>query len=151
MGFVMTPVKLTNLGDYLNARTGLIPPEDVRGEEVQALVDTGASRMVLPIDLIRRLGLEMVDRERVRVADGRAVELDHFIGVLVEVLGRRTPWDVLAAPEGTTPLLSVVQLEALDLIVDPNGGEVRPRHPDGPRYYLLAGTRGTPAVRVSTA
>ena len=47
--------------------------------------------------------------------------------------------DALAAPEGTTPLIGQIPLEALDLVVDPRSRELRtnPAHPDGPLMYAL--------------
>ena len=47
----MTKVTLWNNTDLDNAQRGLIRPEDVRTAEIEALVDTGATQMVIPIDV----------------------------------------------------------------------------------------------------
>ena len=57
MGMVMTKVTLWNNTDLDNAQRGLIRPEDVRTAEIEALVDTGATQMVIPIDVCLKLGL----------------------------------------------------------------------------------------------
>jgi len=49
MGAVMTNLKLWNSADIDNVASGLIKPEDVRKQEVEAMVDTGATTVVIPI------------------------------------------------------------------------------------------------------
>jgi len=133
----MTNLKLWNSADLDNAASGLINPEDVRQQEVEAMVDTGATTVVIPIDVCRRLGLRSFRTTQVELADGSLCEMTYFRSVWIEILGRGMTCDALAAPEGTTPLIGQIPLEGLDLVVDPRSREVRPNpaHPDGPLYY----------------
>lgn len=133
----MTNLKLWNSGDLDNAASGLIKPEEVRKQEVEAMVDTGATTLVIPIDVCHRLGLRAFRSTQVELADGSLCEMTYFRSVWIEILGRGMSCDVLAAPEGTTPLIGQIPLEGLDLVVDPRSREVRPNpeHPDGPLYY----------------
>jgi len=133
----MTNLKLWNSADLDNAASGLINPEDVRQQEVEAMVDTGATTVVIPIDLCRRLGLRPFRNTQVELADGSLCEMTYFRSVWIEILGRGMTCDALAAPEGTTPLIGQIPLEGLDLVLDPRSREVRPNpaHPDGPLYY----------------
>jgi clan AA aspartic protease len=137
MGAVMTNLKLWNSADIDNVASGLIKPEDVRKQEVEAMVDTGATTVVIPIDVCRRLGLRPFRTTQVELADGSLCEMTYFRSVWIEILGRGMSCDVLAAPEGTTPLIGQIPLEGLDLVIDPRSREVRPNpeHPDGPLYY----------------
>jgi clan AA aspartic protease len=137
MGAVMTNLKLWNSADIDNVASGLIKPEDVRKQEVEAMVDTGATTVVIPIDVCRRLGLRPFRTTQVELADGSLWEMTYFRSVWIEILGRGMSCDVLAAPEGTTPLIGQIPLEGLDLVIDPRSREVRPNpeHPDGPLYY----------------
>ncbi|MEW6679933.1 MAG: retropepsin-like aspartic protease [bacterium] len=39
--------------------------------EVEAIIDTGATQVLLPVDLVKRLGLKFSGRTKVRYAEGR--------------------------------------------------------------------------------
>jgi hypothetical protein len=61
-------------------------------------------------------------------------------GVRVENLGRDMTTDARVVPTGATPLIGQVQLEVLELVVDPRDREVRtnPRSPDVWMFDMLA-------------
>ena len=136
----MTKLKLTNDADLMNARAGQLPQERVRSVEIEALVDTGATTLVLPQDVVTRLGLAVRGTRRVRYADGHVAEVPWVGGLLIEILGRETTCDALVEPAGTTPLIGQIPLEGLDLLVDPKSREVKvnPASPDAPLLDLLA-------------
>lgn len=136
MGKVMTKVKLTNQDDEALVRRGLLPADQVRTVEVEALVDTGATMLVLPADVCRKLGLTPVERRRVRYADGRVREVPRVKNVGIEILGRDMVGSALVEAEGTTPLIGQIPLEELDLVVNPGTGDLMP-DPDSPDAPLL--------------
>jgi clan AA aspartic protease len=140
MGRVMTRIKLTNNVDQERAHLGEIPAERIRSVEIEALVDTGATMLVLPADVVRRLGLRELDRRTVRYADGRVTEVPLTGSMEIEILGRRMRVDALVQPEGTTPLIGQIPLEGLDLVVDPKSLDVtvNPASPDIPLLDILA-------------
>jgi clan AA aspartic protease len=135
----MTKVKLTNREDEMMARRGLLPPNEVRTLEIEVLVDTGATMLVLPADVCRKLGLTEVDRRRVRYADGRVGEVPRVTNVGIEILGRDMVGSALVEAEGTTPLIGQIPLEELDLVVNPGTGDLMPdpASPDAPLLDLL--------------
>ena len=135
----MVKMKLTNFTDVQMAKAGFIPESQVRTAEVDALADTGAINMAIPEDVAELLGAPIVRRERVRVADGRSMEVPYVGGIWVEVMGRGVGGDAIVLPEGTTALLGAVQLEIMDFVVVPSSGEVipNPAHPDGPILDML--------------
>jgi clan AA aspartic protease len=93
---VMAHIKLTNHTDKQNAAQGVLRPEDVRTVEIEALVDTGgATMLVLPADVVARLGLPHGGTRRVRYADGKAHEVPWVGGVRIEILGREMTCDAL--------------------------------------------------------
>jgi clan AA aspartic protease len=136
----MTKLTLENDADRCNAENGLIRPDEVRRVEVEALVDTGATTLVLPADLVERLGVTLRDRKTARLADGSLSEVARVTGLRIVILGRDMTGDALVVPAGATPLIGQVQLEMLDLVVDPRSQEIRPnpRSPDAPMYDLLS-------------
>ncbi|MBI5489785.1 MAG: retroviral-like aspartic protease family protein [Deltaproteobacteria bacterium] len=139
MGRVMTKIKLTNFVDMEKAREGLLPPDQVRSEEIEALVDTGATMLVLPADVVQRLGVPQIGRRHVRYANGQSAFVPWVAGLMVEILGRQTNCEALVEAAGTTPLLGQIPLEAIDLHVDPKSKEltVNPASPDAPLLDLL--------------
>jgi clan AA aspartic protease len=132
-------MKLVNSGDLRLARDGLLSPEAVRSMELDALVDTGATDLVLPADVVASLGLPEIDRREIRLADGSVRVMSKVSELRVEILGRRMGGDAYVMPSGSTPLIGQIQLEDLDLVVDPRSRElkVNPESPDIARGDLL--------------
>ncbi|MBN1772805.1 MAG: retroviral-like aspartic protease, partial [Deltaproteobacteria bacterium] len=95
MGKIMTKLKLTNNTDLDKAHERLIPPDRVRSVEVEALIDTGATMLVLPADVVRRLGLLEQGRRKVRYANGQVAAVPWVGGVRLEILGREMTCDAL--------------------------------------------------------
>ncbi len=134
MGRVMTNLKLTNNTDKQIAERGLILPEQVRSISVDALVDTGATMLVLPADVVATLGLPYEGTRGVRYADGRVRAVPWVSSVRIEILGREMSCDALVEDAGTTPLVGQIPLEGLDLVVDPKSRavSVNPLSPETP-------------------
>lgn len=133
MGLVMAKIKLTNIRDIIRSEEGIIAAESVRTLEIDALADTGAIALAIPEEVAEALGVPVIGRDQVRVADGRPLDVAIVGDLRVEILGRIMTTDALVLPRGTRPLLGAVQLEMLDLVVVPKTGEVitNPAHPDG--------------------
>ena len=136
----MTKLKLTNDTDLILARTGQLPQGLVRSVEIDALVDAGATMLVLPQDVVEQLGLTIRGLRRVRYADGRVAAIPWVAGLSIEILGREMGCEALVEAAGTVPLIGQIPLEALDLLVDPKTRDlhVNPASPDLPLLDLLA-------------
>ena len=130
----MQKIKLTNSTDLVAVKLGVIKPDQVRSVEIDALIDTGASTLILPEDVAAVLGLTVVERRKVRLADGTLADSTRVTDIKLEICGRDMPIDAFTIPTGTTALVGQIPLEALDLVVDPRRQELRPNpeHPDGP-------------------
>lgn len=135
----MTKVVLENATDRGKFEEGLISAEQVRRVELEALVDTGATMMVLPADVVAALGLTVRAYRPARLADGSLCDVGRVNGLWIEILGRDMTGDALVVPAGASPLIGQVQLEVLDLIVDAKSREARvnPAHPDVPILDML--------------
>lgn len=132
LGEVRVSVELENYDDRRDADRGRISQDAVRRASIQILVDTGASMLVLPRDLVASLGLETIDRSVVEYADGRREEVDVAGIVRVLVGGRVAETRALVGPAGTEPLLGQIVLEIMDLLVDCGRNQLVPR-PESPR------------------
>jgi len=134
MDEVRVKVRLTNAVDEGNARRGAIKPEQVRSVEVEAMVDTGAIKCVIPVKLKEQLGLATAFRKRERYADGRSEEVDVAEPVRIELEGRPVYEDCLVL--GDEVLIGQTALESTDLFVDCVGGRLVP-NPDHPNTVIL--------------
>jgi predicted aspartyl protease len=124
MGQVTMRVTLTNARERIMARLGHLAPEAVHTTEVDALIDTGTMRSVLPPAVAERLGLLRLTRSETQMADGRWGEADRSEGFYVEILGRDALIDALIM--GDHVLLGAIVLEQMDLVVDCARGRLVP-------------------------
>jgi len=138
MGKIMTKIKLTNHVDQENAARGLIPASEVRSLEIEGLVDTGAVTLALPADVAEKLGLPVIGKTIVSLADRTPREVP-IVALHLEILGRPMVLDAFVLPAGATPLIGQIPLERLDLLVDPKSRDliVNPASPDIPTLDLL--------------
>jgi clan AA aspartic protease len=127
MGKVIQKVRLTSLFDPTKTR------------EVEAVIDTGATTLVLPQNVADELGLRKIGERRVKYANNQIQLKPIYRGVILELKGRDGIFDVLGEVEGSEPLVGQIVLEALDLIVDPVTKTVipNPRSPDMPMVEIL--------------
>jgi clan AA aspartic protease len=128
LGKVVEKVRFTNSFD----------PE--RSVEVEAVVDSGATMVVLPKSLVKMLGLKKVEDVKVKYADGSVKEKEVYGVVRVELMGRVGNFDVLAEDEGAQPLIGQIVLERLDLIIEPSTRRLtpNPRSPEMPMIEVFA-------------
>ncbi|MBC7081079.1 MAG: retroviral-like aspartic protease family protein [Thermoplasmatales archaeon] len=127
MGKVREKVKITSLLSPMKTR------------EVEAVIDTGATMVALPQNIVEELGLRKIGDRRVRHANNQIQIKSVYRGVILELKGRNGIFDVFGEVEGSEPLVGQIVLEALDLIVDPVTKTVilNPRSPDMPVTEIL--------------
>ena len=136
---ITTTIRLWNFVDEALAERGVIDSEEVRAVFVEgAIVDTGATRLVLTGEFVRRLGLPLRGEIAVRYADQRIGRKPIARGVAVEVLGRVGTFDAVVEEDGEL-LVGMEILEGLDLWPDPQRGilTTNPESPDVALYNLL--------------
>ncbi|MGA3182695.1 MAG: retropepsin-like aspartic protease [Verrucomicrobiota bacterium] len=119
MGKVIVKIKLTNLKDAFLKTAGArkAKPREV---EVEALVDTGATRLYLKPTVIKKLGLERTDTVRSRTTNGDVLRYK-YEPVRLELMGRHENFDVVEVPEEVPNLIGQAPLGALDFVVDSRG------------------------------
>ena len=92
--------------------------EGRRFQEVEALVDAGATYTWAPRDLLKRLGIRPEEERPFVLADGREVRYA-IAWVRIRLEGRSQPTIVVFGDPGSEPLLGVVTLEEFLLAPDP--------------------------------
>ncbi len=130
MGEVRTTVKLSNSVDVGMWRRGLLPRDQIRTVAVDAVVDTGAVRSCMPVDLMEKLGLQGVRHINAEMANGQTQSVEMTEGVDVEIMDRLVTEGFLVL--GGEVLIGQTVLESSDLLVDCNRQKViaNPAHPN---------------------
>jgi len=127
MGKIIEKVKITNL---------LEPSKSI---EVEAVIDTGATMVVLPQNIVDELMLKKIREVKVRYANNSTESKSIYGVVTIEIKGRTGNFDVLAEAEGSQPLIGQVVLEILDFVVDPRTRTLipNPMSPEMPMMEIL--------------
>jgi predicted aspartyl protease len=94
------------------------------------VVDSGATRLVLPESVAIQLGLPDAGETRVRYADGRSVTRRVVRDASVQLLGRQGVFKAIVEPGRTDALIGAIVLEDLDFLVDCTKQALYPRDPD---------------------
>lgn len=134
MGEVKVHVKLSNAIDVGMMHRGLMPRSEVRSVEVEAVVDTGAVRSCMPVDLREKLGLRVARRINAQMANGQTEDVEMTEAVDMEILDRLVSEAFLVL--GSEVLIGQTALEASDLHVDCTRHRVLP-HPDHPHSAVI--------------
>ena len=91
--------------------------EGTRFEQVDALVDTGATFTMVPASVLRSLGLEPSERGALELADGSLQEFD-IAETRLRINGQETSTVVVFGSDDMMPLLGAYTLERVRLAVD---------------------------------
>jgi predicted aspartyl protease len=129
VGRFYVELDLANNGDVVEAERGHLPLDKVRRVKVRGLVDSGASRLVLPRAVAEQLGLETTAQVKVRYADGRSGKRPVVEGVYLELLGRHGVFTATVEAKRDTALIGAIVLEDLDFLIDPLKQCLYPRDP----------------------
>jgi predicted aspartyl protease len=129
MGRINVEVELANQEDLVRARDGTIPSESVRRIRAAAVVDTGASFLVIPGKIARHLGVPSAGKATVRYADQRRQQRTVVEMVRLELLGRHGVFRAIVERRREDVLLGAIVLEDLDLLVDCRIQSLSPRDP----------------------
>ena len=136
MGEIVASMELENTDDRGVVSEGLRDESTVRRATVEGVVDTGAVMLVLPENVVGRLGLKTRREVIVTYADERK-ELRPVAGpVTIHIGNRFMIAECIVGPPLSEPLIGQIVLEALDLVADCGNRTLGPR-PESPDYPLL--------------
>ncbi|MEL6259850.1 MAG: aspartyl protease family protein [Cyanobacteria bacterium J06554_11] len=136
MGRIVVQLAVTNWVDKILSERGFIADTEVRTCTVEnALVDTGATRLCLPADIIEKLGLRRTGTVEARTATGLQ-SLNIYEGLRLNVEGREGIYNCVELPAGQTPLLGLIPLEDLGLNPDLQNQKLQHLPTTGEDTYL---------------
>src|SRR5258708_365242 len=118
MGKVLVNAKIENLFDVERREQGLLPADQVRSVEViDALVDTGATELMIHKRFIQQLGLRHMPTRQARGIGG-IIPMPVYSAVRLTIQGRDCSVDVNEIADELPVLVGQIPLEALDWVVD---------------------------------
>ena len=118
MGKILTTLTITNRADQIRAQAGVISPEQIRSVTLQdGLIDTGATTLCLPREVVAQLGLELQKEVDVATAMGIG-KARIFRDAVISLCDREGTFECLELPGGRNVLLGVIPLEALGIELD---------------------------------
>jgi clan AA aspartic protease len=132
MGRFSVEMNVSNYEDVVDVRRGLLAADKVRSTKVSGVVDTGATRLVLPEKVVNLLGLPKTGKAGVRFADGRRDEKEVAGDAQVEIQGRSGVFSAIVEPGRSDALIGAIVLEELDFIADCITQSLVPRDPKQP-------------------
>jgi predicted aspartyl protease len=130
MGRFKMKLALANHVDVILAKSGMLDAAKVRRLEIDGVVDSGATKLVLPTAIADQLGLNRVGKTGVRYADGRRAERDVVDEVDLTLLGRHGVFSASLEPGRETALIGAIVMEELDFLIDCVKGTLHPRDPN---------------------
>jgi len=105
MGLTHVPVTVTNLTTH----------ESFTGN---FLIDTGATESMVPADELKRIGVEPDGKRAYQLANGSWQEFE--VGeARISFWDESLPTRVIFGPDGSEPILGVIELERAGIMVDP--------------------------------
>ena len=134
MGEIVASVELENAADRGIVGEGLRDESTVRRTTVEGVVETGAMMLMLPENVVSRLGLKRQREVVVTYADERKETRPVAGPVTVHIGNRFMITDCIVGPPLSEPLIGQIVLAALDLVADCTNRTLapRPESPDGP-------------------
>lgn len=130
MGRFAVEVELANDKDLVQAETGAIRPEQVRRVKIRGVVDSGATRLVIPETIAKQLGLDISGTVKVRFADGRSADRAIAQRVHLTYGGRDSIFNAVVEPGRESVLIGAIVLEDLDFLIDCTNQKLVPRDPN---------------------
>ena len=136
MGEIVASMEMENAGDREVVEQGLREESTVRRTTVDGVVDTGAVMLMLPENVVTRLGLRTLRQVVVTYADERKETRQVAGPVTVQIGNRFMITECIIGPPLSEPLIGQIVLEALDLVADCANRTLTPR-PESPDSPLL--------------
>ena len=136
MGLVYAEITLKNATDVAMARRGIIKEQEIRQTTVQAMVDTGASTLIISEAIRQELGVEVEMQDVVTLANNAKEVCKYTEPVAIHWENRHIHTSAMVLPGINEVLLGAIPLEGLDLVINPSLQALTGAH--GDRMVLRA-------------
>ena len=124
-------LEVSNYKDLVAVELGVLPADRVRRCRISGVVDTGATRLVLPGSAVDALGLADAGEVTVRLADGQRYQKTLVSDAHVQIQGRSSVFTAVVEPGRSDALVGAIVLEELDFVPDCIAQALVPRDAHG--------------------
>jgi clan AA aspartic protease len=118
MGEVVERITLVNTRQAGNAVDGFINEAEVQKTKLRALVDTGATNIVINEKIRQKLGLAITETGEVTLGHGKREPCAYTEWVTIRWKNRQAVCEAVVLPHARETLLGVIPLEQMDLKVN---------------------------------
>jgi len=135
MGHVYAQITLKNAYDVGFYERGVITEPEIRQITVKAMVDTGATYLIINRELLHKLGLNTAGERVVSFANSEGAVCKMTEPIEIHCEDRSITIPALLVDDAQEILLGVYPLEGMDLMVDPVNQKLVGAHGDVPTCY----------------
>ncbi|MEW5691969.1 MAG: hypothetical protein AB1765_01590 [Candidatus Hydrogenedentota bacterium] len=135
MGKINVRIELINYQDMIAFNLGIKKENEIRKFIVNdALVDSGATMLMVPQKIVKQLGLQRRESILVKDANGGSINRDIYGDIWLKILNNEGVFECIEIPDNVPLLVGQIPLERFDLVVDCTNQKlvVNPNHPEGP-------------------
>ena len=129
VGRFSVPFEVANRADIIDVQRGLLEPGKVRRLTIRGVVDSEATKLVLPGRIAKQLGLPALGKVKVRYANHQTAMRQTVADVHVHLLGRDGIFTAIVEPKRRSALIGAIVLYDLDFLVDCAQQRLVPRDP----------------------
>ncbi|OCQ91758.1 hypothetical protein BCD67_09590 [Oscillatoriales cyanobacterium USR001] len=119
-------------------RRGYIPEDQIKSMKVKALVDNGASLLMITESIKNQLNLLKIDEQQAELADGSVMDVEVVGPVEIRFENRKAIVSAMVIPGEVEVLLGAIPMQAMDVLIDIKQERliVNPKSPDIARMFL---------------
>src|SRR5438128_793179 len=108
VGRFSVEIELANDMDLTRAESGDIAQDQVRRTVLRGVVDSGATRLVIPESVAKALGLKIAGSTKVRYADQRFADRDIAERIRLSYGGRSSVFNAIVEPARESALIGAI-------------------------------------------
>ena len=138
MGITCADIGLIRAADFDLAQKGDLTEDQIRRVRATALVDSGASTLIVPRSLAGLLSLRTRDDVETEFTNGEILKAEVVGPLEVHFQNRIATVDAVVAEAETEVLLGAISMQRMDVLIDPKRERlmVNPSSPDRARLSL---------------
>jgi len=138
MGITYAEIELISSDDVALHRRGYIPEDQIKSIKVKALVDSGASLLMITESIKNQLNLLKIDEQQAELADGSVIDVEVVGPVEIRFENRKAIVSAMVLPGEVEVLLGAIPMQAMDVLIDIKQERliVNPKSPDIARMFL---------------
>jgi len=138
MGITYAEIELISGDDVALHRRGYIPEDQIKSMKVKALVDSGASLLIITEYIKNQLNLLKIDEQQAELADGSVMDVEVVGPVEIRFENRKAIVSAMVLPNSKVVLLGAIPMQSMDVLIDLKQENliVNPKSPDTARMFL---------------